>query len=336
MKTPVMVAVVLFGFHCMATGEGHTAQEGVAAAVPTALRYLEQRALTWKAEMGCASCHHAPMMLWACETAKAKGFAVDEEALAAIRAFILDENNAAKLFPPDDAPPDRDGTQIGSIYALLALEAGPGGWENGSLATQTRAHFTRDQREDGSWPPFPSAGRPPILEGNGASARLLVAALAGLPAEASTPETRAAVDKARAWLAGPPVNPSHQIQVFQILAERATGVPQAPLDQHMATLRAQQRPDGSWGQTPDMAGDALATGQALYALGAAGQRVDDPAVARAVSFLAGSQQPDGVWPMVSRPVVGGPADGSTEPSKNMEPITCMAAGWAVLGLLAVY
>lgn len=63
--------------------------------------------------------------------------------------------------------------------------------------------------------------------------------------------------------------------------------------------------------------------------------MNDLAVARAVAFLAGSQQSDGSWLMVSRPVVGGPAAGSLEPSKNMAPITCMGAGWAVVGLLAV-
>lgn len=311
------------------------AKASVELAIPGALRYLEKEALSWKAEMGCASCHHAPMMLWACETARAKGFPVKESAVAEIRAFILDENNAAHLFPPADAPPDRDGTQIGSIYALLALNAGPGGWEKSPLANQTRAHFAGMQREDGSWPPFPSMGRPPILEQGGASAQLLVAAFAGLSADAVTPETVATVEKAKVWLARPLENPSHQLEVTNYIAALATGASPEILAVREASLRAQQRPDGSWAQSPDMAGDALATGQTLYALGKAGKRLDDPAVARAVTFLAASQQPDGSWPMVSRPVVGGPAAGSLEPSENRVPITCMGAGWAVLGLLAV-
>ena len=303
--------------------------------IPGALRYLEKEALSWKAEMGCASCHHAPMMLWACETARAKGFPVKESAVAETRAFILDENNAAHLFPPADAPPERDGTQIGSIYALLALNAGPGGWEKSPLANQTRAHFADTQREDGSWPPFPSMGRPPILEQGGASAQLLVAAFAGLPADGVTPETVATVAKAKTWLARALEKPSHQMEVTNYIAALATDASPEILAAREASLRAQQRPDGSWAQTPDLAGDALATGQTLYALGKAGKRLDDLTVARAVVFLACAQQPDGSWPMVSRAVVGGPADGSTTPSKNMAPITCMGTGWAVVGLLAV-
>lgn len=258
----------------------------IEAVIPPALRYLEKEALSWKAEMGCASCHHAPMMLWSCETAKSKGFTVNEEAVAEIRAFILDEGNAAKLFPPADAPPDRDGTQIGSIYALLALNASPGGWGQSQLASRTRAHYAKTQRDDGSWAPFPSMGRPPILEQGGASARLMVAAFAGLPAEAATPEATAMVEKAKVWLAQPLESPSHQQEVTQYIAELATGAPQPNLDARQASLLAQQRPDGS-------------------------------------------------WPMVSRPVVGGPAAGSLEPSANLAPITCMGAGWAVVGLLAV-
>lgn len=304
-------------------------------AIPGALRYLEREALAWKAEMGCASCHHAPMMLWACETARSKGFPVKESAVAEIRAFILDENNSARLFPPENAPPETSGTQIGSIYALLALNSSPTGWEGSALVAKTRTHYATMQLEDGSWPPFPSMGRPPILEQGGASAQLLVAAFAGLPSAAVTPETVATVEKAKAWLAQPLENPSHQIEVTNYIAALAAGAPPEILAAREASLRAQQRPDGSWAQAAELTGDALATGQTLYALGKAGKRLDDPAVARAVAFLAGAQQPDGSWPMVSRPVVGGPADGSTTPSKNMAPITCMGTGWAVVGLLAV-
>lgn len=304
-------------------------------AIPGALRYMEKEALSWKAEMGCASCHHAPMMLWACETARTRGFPVKESAVAEIRAFILDENNSARLFPPENAPPEMSGTQIGSIYALLALNASPTGWERSTLAAKTRTHYAMMQREDGSWPPFPSMGRPPILEQGGASAQLLVAAFAGLPADAATPETVATVEKAKTWLARPLEKPSHQLEVTNYIAALAAGASPEILAAREVSLRAQQRPDGSWAQTPDLAGDALATGQTLYALGKAGKRLDDLAVARAVAFLASAQQPDGSWPMVSRPVVGGPADGSTNPSKNMAPITCMGTGWAVVGLLAV-
>ncbi len=337
MKRIFALIIASLGLHWTVSAAEATPDTKLAidAAIPPALRYLEKEALSWKAEMGCASCHHAPMMLWSCETAKSKGFTVNEEAVAEIRAFILDENNGAKLFPPADAPPDRDGTQIGSIYALLALNASPGGWENAALVSRTRVHFAGAQREDGSWPPFPSMGRPPILEQGGASAQLLVAAFAGLPAAAVTPETEATVEKAKAWLAQRLETPSHQQEVTRYMAALATGASPEILAEREASLRAQQRPDGSWAQTPDLAGDALATGQTLYALGKAGKRLNDPAVARAVAFLAGAQQPDGSWPMVSRPVVGGPADGSTEPSKNMAPITCMGTGWAVVGLLAV-
>lgn len=336
MKTLLVAVVALAGLHFTVSAQDSTARESVAATVPPALRFLEQKAVAWKDEYGCATCHHAPMMLWSCETAKTKGFEVNEEALATIRGFILDENNAAKLFPPDHAPPETSGTQIGSIYALLALQSGPDSWEGSTLVAKTRTHFAAEQREDGSWPPFPLAGRPPILEQNGASARLLVAMLGGMPAEAVTPESAAAVEKAKAWLAQPLENPSHQIEVFQFLAEMATGAPQATLEARVASLLAQQRPDGSWAQTPDMAGDALATGQTLYALGKAGRRLGYPAVDRAAAFLKERQEADGVWPMVSRPVVGGPADGMTEESKNKEPIVCMAAGWAVVGMLTVY
>jgi hypothetical protein len=54
-------------------------------------------------------------------------------------------------------------------------------------------------------------------------------------------------------------------------------------------LRERQNADGGWGQDQEMASDAWATGQALYALAHAGVKPDDPLVIRAQAFLLKTQ-----------------------------------------------
>jgi hypothetical protein len=77
-----------------------------------------------------------------------------------------------------------------------------------------------------------------------------------------------------------------------------------------------------------MASDAYATGQALYALHAAGIPRTDAAVQQGLEFLVRTQTPDGNWKMLSRP---DPKSG--KPAEFLVPITYAAAAWATLGMV---
>ena len=91
-----------------------------------------------------------------------------------------------------------------------------------------------------------------------------------------------------------------------------------------------KHPSASFGITvaQDMASDAWATGQALYALAHAGIKPDELFIARAHVFLIKTQRDDGSWPMTSRPTKpGGPG------SKSLIPIIGAGSAWAVLGLV---
>ena len=96
-------------------------------------------------------------------------------------------------------------------------------------------------------------------------------------------------------------------------------------------LLKRQNADGGWSQTKEMASDAYATGQAVYALVSRGG-IDNsaPAILKARDFLAKTQKADGSWPMTSRPPNNG--NGKTG-AGNLEPITVAGSAWAVLGLL---
>ena len=93
-------------------------------------------------------------------------------------------------------------------------------------------------------------------------------------------------------------------------------------------IKQRQRPDGGWSQAPDMASDAWATGQALYALAQAGLKADEPTIQRAHAFLIKTQRDDGSWPMTSRPTKPG-----DKGCKSLIPITGAGSAWAILGLV---
>jgi squalene cyclase len=111
------------------------------------------------------------------------------------------------------------------------------------------------------------------------------------------------------------------------LATRA-GKPRDGVRATVDELLKLQQPDGGWRQNAEMASDAFATGQALYALALAGQSADRPEVQRGIRFLVDTQKPDGSWPMTSRST----PDGSPGSAKLLTPITCSAGSWATLGL----
>jgi hypothetical protein len=93
-------------------------------------------------------------------------------------------------------------------------------------------------------------------------------------------------------------------------------------------IKERQNADGGWSQSKDMASDAWATGQALYALAQAGIKPDDPVIQRARAFLIRTQRLDGSWPMTSRPLKPGDRG-----CKSLVPITCAGSAWAVLGMV---
>jgi squalene cyclase len=108
-------------------------------------------------------------------------------------------------------------------------------------------------------------------------------------------------EKALAWLSAQPAEEETQYHALRLLLD--AGLRRAPdeLKPSIEWLRAHQKDDGGWGQSPDMSSDAFATGQAVYALRVAGLAADDPAIQRAREYLTKTQTADGSWLTVSRP-----------------------------------
>jgi carboxypeptidase family protein/Big-like domain-containing protein len=108
---------------------------------------------------------------------------------------------------------------------------------------------------------------------------------------------------------------------FALLGLVAAGVgpAEAPSMKMQKALLGRQHQDGGWGLEADKS-DALATGQALYALKRAGHSDAEGAVQRGTKWLAEHQGQDGAW----RTVRSG--QGGAEKGEGM---------WAVLGLVSM-
>jgi squalene cyclase len=99
------------------------------------------------------------------------------------------------------------------------------------------------------------------------------------------------------------------------------------------TLIAAQHADGGWSQEANLASDAYATGQSLWALREAGVlKPSDAAYRKGVNYLLGTQWEDGSWYVRSRAPKFQPYFQSGFPYDHDQWISSTATSWAVRAL----
>jgi hypothetical protein len=323
-------AIIVLNVARIASADEPAASPGVASAdvgatIDRGLAFLAKDALAWKAEHACVSCHHAGHVIWAMHEAKRRGHGVDEPVLAEMTKWLAESGDGKVNLERPAAAPKAFNSK--ALYFTLALETDP----QPSAATTAGLNLMRktvegDQTENGSWSAWPET-RPPIF-GPSDEAMTALAVLVLLPAAAAGDEAAKSVrDKGVDWLARTKTEDDPQSIAMRLVIWRRLEKPAAEWEPLAGRIRERQNADGGWSQTADMASDAWATGQALYALAHAGFTADDPAVQRAQAFLTSTQREDGSWAMISRPTKPGAA-GST----YLIPITGAGSAWAVIGL----
>lgn len=334
--TTAQVLVILIGL------EGGAAPEPAAISTPDEARvrqaiensvvYLQEEGLDWIRDRKCASCHHAPMMIWALNDARKRGFAVDQAALDEVTTWTLGDPVKAGMLPapkkPDEAKPAADGEAcLNTAYALLAARALP---EEAICESRKRmeAHVVAKQQDSGSW--THPAGRPPMFESQEVTTLMTLLALAPKPGEAESKTSPvASLRKAVDWLRRNPSGETSQARALRLAAGVRSGKEPGELKDEIRGILDCQNPDGGWSQADDLPSDAFATGQALYALRLAGLAPGSPDIRRAQGFLVATQTDDGSWPMASRPIKPGGG-----PAKDLSPITFAGTAWATLGLVS--
>jgi Prenyltransferase and squalene oxidase repeat len=296
------------------------------AAIDRGLVFLVKDALAWKNEHNCASCHHASLMVWAMREAKRCGHVVDEPVLADLTNWMAASGDGKfGLARPASAP---KAASPKAIYFALALGTDP--TPDAAVQAGLKRLLTTvktEQTENGSWSAWPGS-RPPIL-GSSDESLTALATLAVLPAAAAgDKEAKAALDRGVEWLAEAKTDDDPQSIALRVVLWKTLNRPAREWEPLIKRIKDRQNADGGWSQTKDMASDAWATGQALYALALADTEPNGVPLWRGQTFLIKTQRADGSWLMTSRPTAPG-SKGST----SLIPITGAGSAWAILGLV---
>jgi len=301
-------------------------QKSVDATIDRGLGFLTKDALTWKTQHNCASFHHAALVIWSMREAQQRGHAVDASVLAELTKWVAESGDGKfGLARPASAP--RAASPKAIWFALtLGADAKPDAISQAGMKHLLKT-VKSEQTENGSWSAWPET-RPPIF-GSSDETLTALAILAVLPQAATGDDSAKAVrDKGIKWLTETKTDDDPQSIAMRLVLWRRLGRPSEEWQPLVRRIKERQNADGGWSQTKNMASDAWATGQALYALALAGMKPPELVITRAHAFLIKTQRDDGSWPMISRPVKPGGAG-----SQSSIPITGAGSAWAVLGLV---
>ena len=301
-------------------GEPRSARAAVAAGAAL----LQRSAVEFFRQSGCVGCHHQAMTLLAVSAARAAGTKVDEAAAGELSKMIAAEFTAGLWSRMQRFDPG--GLADGQTYALLALAAA--GHPRDEVTEAIALHTAALQHRDGRWH-VGDASRSPIQESEIArTARALrVLQLYGPPSRQA--DCAARIARARDWLAAARARTTDDL-AMQTAGLHWAGAPAAAPGR--ALLEA-QRADGGWAQNPNLASDAYATGEALWALREAGLlRPADAPYRRGVQFLLATQWPDGSWYVRSRAPKFQPYFQSGFPFEHDQWVSAAGTALAVMAL----
>jgi hypothetical protein len=299
----------------------------IQAAVERSLPLLQQIDVDFVKSTGCVSCHHNSLVAMAVSTARAHGFAVNDEIaksqLGVIGKYLESWRSRALQNIPIA------GAQDTMSYLLLGLAA-----EHypPDAATDAQALWLkRHQSPDGHWPV--QTIRPPIESNDIEVTAVSMRALQVFGPEPLRAEYAAAVDRARAWLLKAPAASTEE-RAFKLLGLSWAAAPSAAITAAARELLATQRADGGWAQVDATAStDAYATGEALVALRESGA-VDarNAAYRKGLEFLLRTQIDDGTWFVETGAVPIQPAFASGFPYGVHQWISAAATAWATTAL----
>ena len=300
---------------------GSGTERSIAAAVGPALALLEKQSHNFIRIGGCNSCHAQDLPSAAAAIARDRGLP------------------APKEIP--QLPQSMHALNSQRIMDLAPVGVMSVGWEmfdfgNNSVPkdeyTDATVRYIKSmQTPAGNWDAFESR-RPPMNTGIYQTTALAVYSLRTYGPPIEKADTEKALARAAAWLeAARPA--TSQDRAFHLMGLAWSNARPASIAAAAKALAAAQRPDGGWSQLASMGSDAYATGEALYALNAAGRMpVTDPVYARGVKYLLNTQAADGSWHVKSRSIWIQPYFDSGFPYGQDQWISAAGTSWATMAL----
>ena len=300
--------------------------EAIRAAVEKGLPLILKSTLAYPESRDCFSCHHQAVPVLALTTARARGFAVDPEAISGpVELTEADLRGALASYRKGDG---QGGGVTRAGYALLTLEVG--GKAPDALTGAVVEYLLKRDESRGHW--RTSSDRPPSESSSFTSTYLALRALAKYGKADQKDRIAARVKTAKEWLEKTKPKDTED-RAFRLLALEAARAPAASIREAADGLLATRRPDGGWSQLDGGTSDAYATGSALVALHlAGGLATDSPAYRGGLRFLIADQREDGSWFVASRSKPFQPYFESGFPYGKDQFISMAASSWALTAL----
>jgi ankyrin repeat protein len=303
------------------------------AAILRVLPILQKSAQTFVQKQSCFSCHHNALSVMTLRLADRRGIRVDPAVLEAVEAKTFRElRSATSIDDAIQAASVSDPTPNESLLLMSAHAAGMPAELTTAVIARRLAHW---QRPDGRW--MTSDFRPPHSSSEFTATATAVSAISAYMPPELAAERDAVLRRAATWLTATWPN-STEDATFRLLGLIWAGAPADTVASAARTLLSLQQPAGGWPQLSGYAADAYSTGEALYALRAAGIAVDAPEWQRGARFLITTQAADGTWHVRTRMI--SPADISPPyfhtgfPYAKDEFLSYAGTSWAVMALLS--
>jgi ankyrin repeat protein len=300
---------------------------GAREAVARAIARLQAAGPAFSNRTRCNSCHNQNLPGIAINAAAKRGVEVDQ-ALANHSFDVTQQDWRGRRELALLGDTNRPSFQPNVEYGLLELA------ETGAEPTPATdamvLGLSERQSADGSWPGVLDI-RPPLSTTVIASTALALRGVHEFSPPGRREEMAARVARAADFLRR--ATPSDtQDHAFKLLGLLWAGAPAAEVNRERTALIGLQRADGGWAQMSSMSSDAYITGQALFALHAAGMAARDPVYRKGIDHLLATQLEDGTWFVRTRAFGFQPYFETGFPHGRSQFISTAATAWAATAL----
>ena len=295
-------------------------------AVEKGISVLQQTSGSFFREGGCVACHAQNLTGMAVSVARANGIAVND-------TFAADHLRTVRLqFASLDQillqRMDTPGSVDLVMYSVMQLAAGQSAPDR--VIDAMVYNIAGLQRSGGNWH-VPGIARPPMEDGDFSRTAIALRCLSLYPFPGRKAEFDQRIARAAAWLKSSSPRTTED-RSMQLLGLKWANAARPSLESSLKNLIALQRSDGGWSQTPNLASDAYATGQALYTMHELGIPASDPAYRSGVAFLLSTQRDDGSWYVRSRAPKFQPYFQSGFRYEHDQWISSAGTAWAAMAL----
>lgn len=296
-------------------------------AIRRSLNLLQQTSERTAESRTCFTCHGQALPVLAVVQAREHGFQIDQDNLQ--RQLNHTHEHLSQGVPGYLEGKGQGGQVDTAGYAALTLKAGD--WPADDVTTAVVEYILKYQSSQDHW--SSSSVRPPSEVSDFSTTYVALVSLDRFGTTEQQSRIFERKSQVRQWLLSAETRDTED-QVFRLQSLRHVDVDPNLIREKGRELIAQQREDGGWAQTADMASDAYATSTVLVALiQSAVLKVDDPVYQRGIHYLIETQKEDGSWHVVTRSNPFQAYFESGFPHGADQFISATATGWAVIALL---